>query len=65
MTQISFLELFAGWTPELCEFGGLFAFTIFAVAVIALITAPVTPRGPAPRRPNQVTRPNALLGGLR
>ena len=65
MDQISFFELFASWTPELCVFGGLFAFTAFAVAVITLITAPVTRRGRAPRRPNQVSKNSALLGGLR
>ena len=39
MTQISFLELFAGWSPELCVFAGLFGFMLFAMAAITLITA--------------------------
>ena len=49
MTQISFLELFAGWSPELCVFAGLFGFVLFAMAAITLITTPVTPRGRTPR----------------
>ncbi len=58
MTQISFLELFAGWSPELCVFAGLCGFMLFAMAAITLITAPATPRrGPS--------RSNALLGGAR
>jgi hypothetical protein len=60
MTQISFLELFAGWSPELCVFAGLAGFVLFALAAITLITAPVTPRIPTPHRPS---RSNALLGG--
>jgi hypothetical protein len=50
MTQISFLELFAGWSPELCVFAGLFGFMLFAMAAITLITAPVTPRRPLHNR---------------
>ena len=62
MTQISFLELFAGWSPEFCVFAGLLGFTLFAMAAITLITAPVTPRGRTPHRPS---RNAALLGGVR
>ena len=62
MTQISFLELFAGWSPELCVFAGLFGFMLFAMAAITLLTAPVTPRSRTPRRPS---RNAALFGGVR
>lgn len=62
MTQISFLELFAGWSPELCVFAGLFGFMLFAMAAITLITAPAAPRGRTPSRPSRST---ALLDGVR
>jgi hypothetical protein len=64
MTQISFFEVFAGWTPDLGIFAGLLTFVLFAVAAIALITMPVTLRAPTSHRRGQPARNSALLGGL-
>jgi hypothetical protein len=63
MTEIPFAELFAFcWIPDPAFLAGLFGYALFAVALITLITAPVTLK---PRRPTRLPRRSALVGGVR
>jgi hypothetical protein len=65
LTEIPLSELFAVWTPDLATFAALFGFVLFAIAAIALITAPVTGCDRAPRRTRRLAGSSNLLGGLR